>query len=89
MTNWTLSEKLEKTLKKVCKKDKIRYLATLKKIEEIINVKDFEHYKNLRYKQKEFKRVHIDSHFVLIFRIDKEKNRILFEDLQHYDAIYG
>lgn len=35
---------------------------------------------------KEFKRVHIDSHFVLTFKV--EKNLIKFEDLQHHDKIY-
>ncbi len=80
-----ISEKLEKILKKVYKKDRNRYEIILKKIDEIINSNP-NHYKNLRENMKEFKRVHIDSHFVLIFRI--KNNKIYFEDLQHHDYIY-
>jgi len=88
MYTWERSEKLKKILKKLFKKDKVRYEATLRKINEIINSNNFDHYKNLSYDMKEFKRVHIDSHFVLIFKIDKDKKLIRFEDLQHHDYIY-
>jgi YafQ family addiction module toxin component len=80
------SEKLKKILKKLFKKDRVRYEATLKKINEVVNSKDPNHYKNLSYDMKEFKRVYIDSHFVLIFKLDKDLIR--FEDLQHHDYIY-
>jgi len=83
------SEKLIKILKKLFKKDKARYEATLKKINEVVNNKELNHYKNLSYDMKEFKRVHIDSHFVLIFKVDEKNKSIRFEDLQHHDYIYG
>ena len=89
MYEWERSEKLKKILKKLFKKDRVRYEVTLKKINEAINSKDINHYKNLSYDMKEFKRVHIDSHFVLIFKLDKNKKKIKFEDLQHHDYIYG
>jgi len=82
------SEKLKKILKKLMKKDKTRCEATLKKMYEIINSSDFSHYKNLSYDMNKFKRVHIDSHFVLIFKINENKKIIKFEDLQHHDYIY-
>lgn len=82
------SEKLKKILKKLSKKDKVRYESTLKKIDEVIHCGDPDHYKNLAYDMKQFKRVHIDSHFVLIFRVDKADNIIEFYDLQHHDHIY-
>ena len=56
-------------------------------IQEVIN-SDPEHYKNLRYDLKHFKRVHIDNHFVLTFKVDKQKNFILFEDFEHHDKVY-
>ncbi len=87
MFEFELSEKLKKILKKLFKKDKKRYEITLKKIEEIINSNP-NNYKNLKYSLKEFKRVHIDSHFVLIFKTDKKNKTIKFEDLQHHDYIY-
>ncbi len=80
------SEKLIKILKKLYKKDKRRYEATLKKIQEVMACKDLNHYKNLSNDMKQFKRVHIDSHFVLTFKIEGEN--IKFEDLQHHDIIY-
>ena len=86
MYKFDRSEKLKKVLKKLFKKDKNRYEATLKKIYEVINSDDPNHYKNLSYDMKTFKRVHIDSHFVLIFKVDE--NVIKFEDLQHHDIIY-
>ena len=77
---------LQKILKKLSKKDKILYEQVLKKIEEIIT-SDVEHYKNLRYDLKEYKRVHI-GHFVLVFRYIKTENIISFDDLDHHDNIY-
>lgn len=37
---------------------------------------------------KYLKRVHIDTHFVLTFNVNKEKNFILFVDFDHHDNIY-
>lgn len=88
MYRWKRSKKLRKILKKLFKKDRVRYEATLSKINEIINSEDIDHYKNLSHDMKEFKRIHIDSHFVLVFKVEKEKNLIKFMDLQHHDFIY-
>lgn len=88
MYNIDVSEKLGKKLKKLVKKDRMRYEATLNKIEEIKNLEDPDHYKNLSYDMKDFKRVHIGSHFVLIFKIDKANRIIKFHDLKHHDDAY-
>jgi len=88
MYNFERSDKLIKILKKLFKKDRNRYEATLKKINEVINSEDPDYYKNLSQDMKQFKRAHIDSHFVLTFKVDKSKNLIRFEDLQHHDVIY-
>ena len=89
MYNSERSDKLIKVLKKLFKKDKIRYEAALNKIKEVINSKYLNRYKNLSYDMKQFKRVHIDSHFVLIFKVDENNKLIRFEDLQHHDTIYS
>lgn len=86
MRDWLVSDKLKKILDKLAKKDRTRCDATLKKMDEVINSENPDHYKNLRYDLSVFKRTHIDSHFVLIFKI--EKNLVKFEDLQHHDTIY-
>ena len=87
MYNFYVSENLEKILKKLSKKDKDLYNQILKKIDEVINSEDIEHFKNLRYNMKDSKRVHI-GHFVLIFQYKQEENLILFDDFDHHDNIY-
>jgi len=87
MRDYEIKPSLQKILKKIFKKDKNIYERILKKIEEIINSENIEHYKNLRNNLKDFKRVHIGS-FVLVFKFDKNKNLISFEDFNHHDKIY-
>jgi YafQ family addiction module toxin component len=88
MYNNEISEKLQEIMLKLSKKDKPLYEQLLKKIEEVINSYDLEHYKNLRYNMKESKRVHI-GHFVLVFQFDKKENKIRFDDFDHHDKIYN
>ena len=82
------SERLQKILQKLSKKDSKRYEIIWKKINEIADSKNIEHYKNLRHPLNNFKAVHIDKSFVLIFRFDKNRNMISFEDFDHHDKIY-
>lgn len=90
MFDFDLSLKLRLILHKLSKKDKKKVLIINNKIKEIINQdnKTIDHYKNLRYDYRNHKRVHIDKHFVLVFKVDKEKNFILFIDFDHHDVIY-
>jgi mRNA interferase RelE/StbE len=81
------SKEFDRVLIKLQKKDKARYEQVMNKIEEVINSADVEHYKNLRYDLKEFKRVHI-GHFVLIFQFEKKNDEINFDDFDHHDNIY-
>ena len=53
MHNWKISEHLQEVMKKLSKKDKPLYEHLVKKIDEIINCEDVEHYKNLRYNMKD------------------------------------
>jgi len=79
---------LQNALKKLLKRDKQLYERVLKKIEEIINCADVEHYKNLSYDMKDKKRVHI-GHFVLAFQLIREENKISLVDFDHHDNIYA
>ena len=47
MREFELSDHLKKILKKLSKKDRVTYDAIMKKIKEIINSDDPQHYKNL------------------------------------------
>ena len=87
MHNWKTSEYFKEIMNKLSKKDKSLYEQLLKKIQEIINCADVEHYKNLRYNMKDSKRVHI-GHFVLVFQYDKSTDTINFDDFDHHDNIY-
>ncbi|NQV09416.1 hypothetical protein HQ529_06200 [Candidatus Woesearchaeota archaeon] len=90
MFDFGLSDELKIKIRKLVRRDKKKVEIINKKIKEIINndSDSIERYKNLKYDLKKFKRVHIDKHFVLIFKIDKEKNFILFEDFEHHDRVY-
>lgn len=88
--DFDLSDELKLVIKKLQKKDRARIIILNKKIKEIVSndANSVDRYKNCRYDLKEYKRVHIDKSFVLIFKVDKEKNHILFERLKHHDEVY-
>ena len=90
MFNFDLSDELKVKIIKLSKKDPKKVEIINKKIKEIINndTETINRYKNLRYNLKQFKRVHIDRHFVLTFKVEAERNFILFVDLDHHDNIY-
>ena len=87
MREFEIKPQLYKKLVKLSKKDRFSYEAIMKKIKEVLNSSDVEHYKNLRYDMKDSKRVHI-GHFVLIFSYDPTKDFVSFEDYDHHDNIY-
>ena len=88
MREFEVEKKLHEVLKKLFKKDKKMYNAVRKKITEIVNSSNAEHYKNLKFPMNEFKRVHVDKSFVLIFKFDKKIDKMMFYDLNHHDKIY-
>ena len=90
MFSCDLTDELKFKINKLVRKDKKKVEIINKKIKEIINCtpETIQHYKNLRYDLKEFKRVHIDKSFVLTFKVDLARNFILFADFDHHDNIY-
>ena len=90
MFNFNLTDELKAIIEKLAKKDKKRADIINKKIKQIINSDSasIQHYKNLRHDLKEFKGVHIDSGFVLVFKVDIPNNFVLFVDFDHHDRIY-
>ena len=77
---------LEKTLKKLAKKNKVQLEIVFKKVEEILA--DPHRYKNLRTPLNDWKRVHVDKHFVLLFSVDEKSKGVTLEDYDHHDNIY-
>jgi mRNA-degrading endonuclease RelE of RelBE toxin-antitoxin system len=88
MREFEIKPELNKKLVKLSKKDKNRFEAVLKKIDEVVSSGDIEHYKNLRHDMKDSKRVQL-GHFVLVFNYDKTNDFVSFEDYDHHDIIYG
>ncbi|PLW80285.1 addiction module toxin RelE [Candidatus Woesearchaeota archaeon] len=58
----------------------------MNKIDEIICSEDINHYKNLKYKLKRFKRAHVNNSYVILFFGDD--GTIHFVDYEHHDIIY-
>ncbi len=77
---------LDKILLRLGKKAPRQYQIIKKKTEEI--VKNPHRYKNLHAPLNEWRRVHIDKHFVLTFSIDEETKTVILEDYDHHDRIY-
>jgi YafQ family addiction module toxin component len=90
MFTFDLSDHLRETIKKLSKKDRTRTEILNKKIKEIVECDEntIEHYKNLKYELSEYKRVHIDKSFMLIFKVFKNERHVLFERLEHHDVVY-
>jgi YafQ family addiction module toxin component len=91
MFDFNLSDELRFIIKKLKKKDPKKVKIISKKIKQIISCdsETINHYKNLRYGLKNYKRVHIGKSFVLTFEADIKNNFILFVDFNHHDRAYG
>lgn len=89
MRDFSVEEKLKKTLHIILKRDKKTYEVLMTKMNEILNCKDVNHYKNLRKPLQHLKRVHIVGPFVLTFRYTESENKIIFYDFDHHDNIYS
>jgi YafQ family addiction module toxin component len=86
MYNLDIRPSLKKKLVKLGIKDPKQALSIANKSEEIVI--DPNRYKNLRYPLNNWKRVHIDRHFVLTFSIDEVTKTVILEDYDHHDKIY-
>ncbi len=90
MFEYTLSDILKKKINKLLKKDKILALNFKKKLNEIVNQneKTINIYKNLKSPDNDKKRIHLTDNFILLFKVDIKKNKILFVDILHWDKAY-
>lgn len=90
MFDWDMSDELKILVRKLSKKDRVRVGILNKKIKEIVNNDSVSiyRYKDCKYDRKDYKRVHIDKSFVLLFKVYKEKNMVYFWRLKHHDEAY-
>lgn len=88
--SFDFSDELKAEIPVLAKRDKKLAEMLNKKVREIIASDEYaiEHYKNLRHGLSEYKRVHIGKHFVLLFKVFKKENFILFDKFAHHDHAY-
>lgn len=91
MLDFDISNELKVLIRKLSKKDQIRVTALNKKIREIVSndISAIDRYKNCKYDLKDYKRVHIDRSFVLLFKVYKDKRFVYFWRLEHHDEAYA
>lgn len=77
----------KKFQKKVLKLKGKESYNLFKKILEIISCEDITHYKNLKFNLKNYRRVHVNNSYVIIFYDDISK-KVYFVDYDHHDKIY-
>ncbi len=87
MYHYMIQPNLQKIMLKLFRKDNQTRERIIKKINEIINSGDIEHYKNLKKPLQHLKRVQIREN-VLVFKYDKTNKLISFEDFDHHNKIY-
>lgn len=80
------TETIDKIFEKLAKKNLKQLLIIRKKLKEIML--NPHRYKNLRSPLQNFKRVHVNKHFVLVFSINEKSKFILLENYDHHDNIY-
>ena len=86
MYSFEIRDHLDKILKKIGRKNKKQLEIIHNKIAEVIQ--NPQHYKNLRSLLQHLKSVHIDKSFVLLFSVDENLKKVIFEEFDHHDRIY-
>ncbi|MFC1742124.1 type II toxin-antitoxin system RelE/ParE family toxin [Nanoarchaeota archaeon] len=88
MYDLEIKPEAKRIIAKLVKKN-VRLFDILDKKQTDIRQKPFHQYKSLRKPLQNFNRVHIDKHFVLIFRIDHKQQVVEIWHFAHHDTVYG
>lgn len=80
-----LRSSVERTFRKMARRDPQQLRAIQSKLEEVRA--DPHRFKILRVPLQHLRRVHIES-FVLVYSIDEEMKAVVVEDYDHHDRIY-
>ena len=87
MYSLDIKPEADKIFKKLAKKNKKRLEIIDKKITEI-QENPHHKYKYLKKPLQKFNRVHINTHFVLIFKIDHQNKVVDIYYFDHHDKVY-
>ena len=88
MYSLEVKEEADRVFKKLSKKNLKQLKIISKKINEI-RKNPLHKYKFLRKPLQSFNRVHIDKHFVLIFKIDYSRKTVIIYFFDHHDKVYN
>lgn len=91
MLEFEISDKLDKKLRIIQKKDKVLFSIYRKKMEEIVshNYETIKTYKNLKSPMNDLKRIHLTSNYILLFKFIAEENCVIFIDILHWNKAYN
>ncbi len=78
-------EKVDKTFRKLRKKDPAQFEALSRKVTEILE--NPHQFKPLRSPMEHMRRVHVGS-FVLVYDIDEERKTVTIRRYEHHDKVY-
>jgi len=87
MYNLGIKSEADNIFKKLAKKNPKQLLIIHKKILEIRS-NPYHKFKFLRKPLQNYNRVHIDKHFVLIFKVNHEQKVIEIYYYDHHDNVY-
>ena len=87
MYGLTIKPEADKIFRKLSKKNQAQLRIIHKKITEIQN-EPHRDYKFLRKPMQHFNRVHIDTHFVLLFTLDHQHEIVEIWYFDHHDFVY-
>lgn len=88
MYKLNIKPEADKIFRKLSKKNKKQLEIIDKKIKEI-QLNPNHKYKFLKNPLQNFNRVHIDIHYVLIFKINHEENIVEIYYYGHHDEVYN
>lgn len=90
MYNIAFHPNFQSILDKLKAKDPKSYNNVLTKIKQIATTLEFKpkHYKNLKSPMQEYKRAHVNTHFVIIFKVDETNKTVTLFNYKHHDFIY-
>jgi YafQ family addiction module toxin component len=88
MSEYTLEKKehIDKIFSKLVKRNPKVMKIIYKKLEQILE--DPYRFKPLRSDMKEYREVHIDRHFVLIYSVDEHRKVVTLKDFDHHESIF-
>jgi YafQ family addiction module toxin component len=87
MYSLEIKEEAHKTFKKLSKKNPKQLKIINKKIQEI-RKNPYHLYKFLKKPLQTFNRIHINKHFVLIFKINHNRKTMIIYYFDHHNKVY-